>query len=85
MVIQCHTPLLQPYCTICATTEQINKCRSNSYFNDGYGLIVGSIKFPAKIRVMDSEKAEDPSLEVIKLLWMLINKHASDLNEGISK
>ena len=28
-------------------------------------------------------KVEDPSLEVIKLLWMLINKHASDLNEGI--
>ena len=51
--------------------------------------IVGSIKFAAKIRVMDTGidtgKVEDPSLEVIKLLWMLINKHASDLNEGIFK
>ena len=32
---------------------------------------------------MDAGKVEDPSLEVIKLLWMLINKHASDLTEGI--
>jgi len=29
-------------------------------------------------------KAEDPSLEAIKLLWMLINKHASNLYEGIN-
>ena len=27
-------------------------------------------------------RAEDQSLEAIKLLWMFINKHASDLNEG---
>ena len=47
--------------------------------------IVGSIEFPAKIRVMDIGKVEDPSLEVTKLLWMLINKHASDLNEGTNK
>lgn len=49
--------------------------------------IVGSIKVAAKIRVMDTgtEKVEDPSLEVIKLLWMLINKHASNLNEGTFK
>ena len=39
-------------------------------------------KSPAKTRVMDAGKVEDPSLEVIKLLWMLINKHASDLIEG---
>ena len=44
--------------------------------------IVGFIKSPAKIRVMDTGAAQDPSLEVIKLLWMLINKHASDLSEG---
>ena len=42
------------------------------------------IKFAAKFRVMDTEKVEDPSVEVIKLLWMLINKYASDLNEGIT-
>ena len=71
--------------TVLSVLQQINKYRSNSCFNDSYVLIVGSIKFTAKIRVMDSEKAEDPSLEVIKLLWMLINKHASDLNEGINK
>jgi len=45
--------------------------------------IVVYIKSAAKTRVMDAGKVEDPSLEVIKLLWMLINKHASDLNEGI--
>jgi len=27
-------------------------------------------------------RADDQSLEAIKLLWMFINKHASDLNEG---
>ena len=31
---------------------------------------------------MNASTTQDPSLEVIKLLWMLINKHASDLNEG---
>ena len=45
-------------------------------------MIVGFIKFPAKIRAMNASTTQDPSLEVIKLLWMLINKHASDLNEG---